>query len=393
MSDIRVILFRFQMLEAVFQNLSTSDLLNCRQVNREWNLTSLRIMRQRADIELRFGFHQGKFMRSVQYRFYEELLVNSYDPMYQYSSKSLADLVAFLKKSKHFPITRFRFDDLANFESKDMIGLLSTWGKNILSLKVCLNDPIKNTVGILSELLLDKVPNLKELEIQFRGKVPSSIQLFADANKFQLPKLEVLTVNSHYRKFRGIVENILQAASNLKNFDGNLKQEKDVPGIIGKDSIAAEDLVMLKSLNKLHCLNKLNIHMSEDLIADWGKSLSSMDLKLQSLALSFDQAVWPNEQLKSGATAIINQLLDSSKTVIRTLTIEPLRLLPELNVPKLEKLRKLDMLKVSQLTFPVSLEMAEKFPNLKELGKNRHQISYASNSKKKLHFRCTFCGT
>lgn len=328
---------------------------------------------------------------------YEELLVNSFDPYYKYSSKSLADLVAFLKKVKHFPTTSFRFDDLANFKNKDMISFLTMWGKNILTLRICLNDPAGNSVGIMSELLLDKVPNLKKLEIQFcpnvlkfRDMAPSSIQLFADSNELQLSKLEVLTVNSRYRKFRGIVENILQAAGNLKNFDGNLTQKSVLPERLG-ESIAAEDLIMLKSLNKLHCLTNLKIHMSDDLIADWEKSVNSMDLKVQTLALSFDRAVRHNEQLKSGATAIINQLLHSSKTVIRNLTIKPLGLLPGLNVPKLEGLRKLDMWKFSQLTFPVSLEMADRFPNLVELGKN-HRISYASDShthtlKKKISFQ------
>lgn len=93
----------------------------------------------------------------------------------------------------------------------------------------------------------------------------------------------------------------------------------------------------------LHCLKILQLHISEDIIAYWGMSAKTMDLKLESLALSLKPSIWRNEQLKSSATTIINQLFVSSKNVIHTLAIEPLGLLPLVVIPELKNLLKLDL--------------------------------------------------
>lgn len=106
-----------------------------------------------------------------------------------------------------------------------MRNFLSIWGNNILALNVEIADPTNN-VGKLRDLLFDKVPNLKKLKIQFCRKeqdmrwivMSCSIDLFAYLTKFELPKLEVLCVNSRYRIVRRIIENILEAACNLKTF-------------------------------------------------------------------------------------------------------------------------------------------------------------------------------
>lgn len=340
-------------------------------------------MRQRGDINLKFSFKSGTFMQSVKRRYCEELMVkNDWETYYSTSSKSLADLVACLKKGKQFPVTSFRFDDIGNFGNADMNEFLLIWGKSVLALKVIIDDPVKS-VAVLRDLLCEKIPNLKKLEIEFRRlgytqqkEIPSSIQLFADSDEFQLPKLEVLYVSQRYKLFRGIIEDIIKAATKLNVFDGFSMDEKVIDQgdcFHESNSVTADDLRMLEKRNKLHCLKSLQICITNELIGYWAQaSQRMMDLKLKSLTLSVDSSIVKNDQLKASASTIINQLLHSSVTTIQTFTTAPLGLLTGLLIPKLKHLRKLNLCNNhynSFTMFPPSFDFAVNFPNVKELGK------------------------
>lgn len=287
------------------------------------------------------------------------------------TSKSLTELVECLKESEHFPITRFQLDDLHNFNSNDMMSFLEIWGGNILGLNTTVgNDGQTNCVGMLRDLLVEKVPNLNTLSIHFdwMGST-SSIDLFANS----LPKLQSLTVNKGYRGFRAIVANILNAACNLNEFNYVAEDKNQGQYTCVQESFTAEDLALLDSCNKLHCLKNLRIDLSEEIIAYCGKSPKIGDVKLESLALSLQSSIRTYEELKSSATAIVNQLFRSSENVMQMLAMESLGSLPGIVVPKMEKLHRLDLWGCRRSTknaaFPPLFEMAENFPNLKELGK------------------------
>lgn len=398
----------FQMLEAILQNVTTLDLLKCRQMNRKWSEISLRIMRQRTDMELRFCFDddEGEFLRHFpMYKNYE-LIANIADNDHSgLSCMSLSEFASFLQNGNNFPYTSFRFDHFESFANEEMKSFLSIWGTNILALNIRLEDPT-NDIEILRDLLFRKVPNLRKLEAQFCRnesqytfwkKNPSSVQLFVNAKELQLPMLEVLCVNSRYRKFRGIIENILVAACNLKNFeltDRNPIRIRQVPFYYEKvvkvnpqERITTDDLTMLQSLNKLHCVQSLRLYVSESLIDSWEKSANSMCLKLQSLDLSFQPSILLSNQLKARATEIINRLLQSSMAVIQILAIEPLGFLPGLFIPQLKQLYKLDLWPFLQsesstcAMFPPPFVMADIFPNLRELGKKLRYRATISNIK------------
>lgn len=107
---------------------------------------------------------------------------------------------------------------------------------------------------MLKELLFEKVPNLRKLEIQFcrkdysvRNDVPSSLQLFTDSTILELPVLKVLCVNRRFRQYRVVVENILAAACHLEKFEVNMS---DDDGYGSERSFTKEDLEMLQSFNK-----------------------------------------------------------------------------------------------------------------------------------------------
>lgn len=329
----------FQMIEAILKHLTTGDLLRSRQVNRKWSELSSQILKHRDDMELTFDFKRGQFVNS--------------------KSNSLKQLVQCFRKSTLF-FTHFNFGDLMYFGYEDIKQFFAIEGKLIRSLEITMTDS-QNDVETLRKLLLAQVPNLKKLKIDFKFRSlnqgsSSTAQLF-DSNKFQLPKLEVLVVVDRCRVYRTITGDILTAACNLKRLDVT-------------DNVTVEDLIFLQSLSKLHCLKTFKVCLSENLIGYWPNSSKTMNLKLESLHLSFGN-IWENKHLKLGATAIINQLLASSKDVIGTLSMEPIGLLPGVVFPKLDKLYKLDIhpgLTDCEI-FPPLLDMADIFPNLKELGK------------------------
>lgn len=263
------------MLEAILQRVPSMDLLNCRQVNHQWNEIASGIHRRRADITLNFRFIGGQFIQPVAIR---DDVTEMGEKTFKWTTKTLTDLVALLKNSEHFPFTSFAFCSLKNFENEDMRNFLSVWGENILALNVSLTGPKRN-VEILRDLILARIPNLKKLEIQYMRtdfnfwyNFPIYSELFAD--KVQLPKLEVLIVNSQYMKSRGFLQDLLTAACNLKKFsfndsieDGTLNQLRCV-----QKTITTEEMAWLQSLNKLQCLSNLQICFTEDFINYWPSS-------------------------------------------------------------------------------------------------------------------------
>lgn len=251
------------MLQAILQHVATSDILNCRRVSHQWNGVSSEIVRNRADINLHFAYHNGRFLQKLRNRHCVELLDDIQQPSFRYGTKSLTDLVDCLEESSNFPYSNFWFSCLSKCRSSDMAQFITIWGGNIRTLKVNVDDPESN-IGTLKDLIFEKTPNLKHLEIEFLGDSrrsrPCSVRLFDDSDKLQLPKLEALRVNDCYRKYRKIIEDILKAASNLNNFV--LSSEK-------YEGVIAEDLEMLQSFGKLHCLKNLQMKISQDLIAYW----------------------------------------------------------------------------------------------------------------------------
>ncbi|XP_037027819.1 uncharacterized protein LOC119068331 [Bradysia coprophila] len=380
-----------EMIQAILEKLPTLELFKCRLMNHQWNKIASKIIRQqRTDVELEFRFNKGNFVQTIKCRRCEVLLVNLCKTAYRYGTKNLTNLLACI--SEDFPYANFRFDDLEEFANEDMQKFLSVWGKNIRVLNVNMRDsPI--SVSHLRELLFHKVTNLKKLELTFckddnvythMKKTPSSFQIVDGSGESKLPHLDVLCVNIRFNKFHSIVANILSAASNLKVFE-ILKESTSNP-YFGADcvhedrivtvdeSVSPDDLAMLQLHNKLHCVKKLELFVSEGLIAYWETSVHTMDdLKLESLAFALSPTIWENEQMKRRATSVINQLLRSSKDSLVTLSIEPVGSLPDLVIPKLEKLMNLDLCGFTQREdvnasmFPSSFEMADMFPNVKEL--------------------------
>lgn len=319
-------------------------------------------MRHRADIEVRFAFEDGEFMHRIQHRCCKELLIDGCSEFYIRGSKSLTDLVVCLAKSTEFPFTNFCFDNLRNFWNSDIRSFLAFWGSNIVTINVGIDYRVED-VGLLRKLLFDRVPNLKKLEIVqlnkmwsfFHRDIPKSIQFCADFSEFQLPQLEELCVCG-YLEFSVQIENILRAATNLKTI---WKAYADVP-----------TLKMLQKLNKLHCVKQLELVVTEELIGYWVKSPQNMDLKPEYLDVSFEPTIWENQQLKSSATAIVNQIFLSSKDVMQTLYIPKLGSLTGLAIPKIETLQTLHLqFGRSGAMFPPLFDLAGTFPNVRELGK------------------------
>lgn len=339
------------MLDEIFKSLTKSDLLNCRLVNRRCNEVSSRVMRARDDISLHFEFTKGKFVQRIHHQHCEQLS----DSISKLGSKSLADLVSCMKDPARFPITSFRLDGLSNLE--DIRNFLTIFGKEMRSLRVSLNC-LKLNSEMLRKLIFEELPNLKVLGIGFWESFnsKSSRPLAASINMLQLPQLEVLYVDYLSEAYTEIMEAILMSSSNLKSIW--------IRGIVTE-----KDLQILHKTNRLHCVQS-GYFIGMETIANWSKY---GQLQLQSLNLRF--FVWGNHQPRIGDMETINQLFQSIKGSLLSLTTEPIGSLTEYKLPKFEKLQKLCLRpdfgeqRQPSPSFLPPFNWADTFPNLKELGK------------------------
>lgn len=332
-------------------------------------------MRQRADIKLQFVYEDGEFLQVIQYRRCEVLLVDGCKTSTKIGSKNLADLVECIADATNFPFTWFQFNDLSKFCNGDVRSFLAVWGKHIVVLGVNI-DSRETEIGILRKLLFDRVRNLKKLEIgfsnrryPFREGIPIPIQRSTDPSQFHHQFLEVVCVNEYHTKNLGIIESIVAAAPNLKNFvKGDSIDDKG--DSLNAILVTVPILELLQKLNKLNCLTNVRIVVSAELIDYWLKSKRSMELKLRSLDLSFDPSILLNQHFEWCAE-IAKQLFHSSKDILHTLVLPNLGQLTGLRIPKLKKLQKLILPENYDVVamFPPLFDLAGTFPNVKELGK------------------------
>lgn len=368
------------MLLAILRNVATSDLINCRQVDRKWNEISSQIMRQRADIQIEFSFQSGQLLRSIQHYPHDSLLGSFSTTMSLSKAFGLSDLVGCLKQSKHFPFSSFRFKDLGTDFRDDFERFLSIWGENIYELTVKIDVATNNaimTAEMLRVLLFEKTPELKRLGIEFSidwlfvQNEKSPVRLFTGTDEFKLPKLNELRVQCVFDKFSGIVEDILGAAPNLKLFEKCLLDSRIL------ECITAKELAILQSLDKLHCLENVSLMFKEDVVTCLENSPQIMDLQFKSIELPVDWLEQGDQQLCIRATKLISKIFDSSMDSLKTLRIPPLGWLSGLVLPKFKNLQKLILSQDEgesdeeevYCMFPPLFDMADSFPNLQQLSK------------------------
>lgn len=253
------------MLETILRNVASLDLVDCREVNRKWNMVSSQILRQRTDIQITFSSQKGRLMSCIRHRPF--WLQKDYFKTRKKSMR-LTDLIDCLEKSKNFPFSSFRFKDLGSDGTGDFERFSSFWGENIHEIAANIDDD-ENTSNNAEMLrfLLERTANLKRLAIQFgvewllKGRGETPLHLFTASNKFELPQLNELRVRGAYTKFTGIVEDILAAAPNLKLFEKCAMKRGNMLG-----SVTAMELTILHSMGKLHCLKNVSFMFREDLI-------------------------------------------------------------------------------------------------------------------------------
>lgn len=360
------------MLDAILRHLATSDLVNCRRVNRKWNEISSCIMRHRADIQIVFKFFGKQLMQAIQYP-PPTLLVDFWRPINEDSSLSFNDMVQCLKQSENFPFTSFRFKTAVKVA--DIAEFLSIWGRSILALGVLVEVP--DDVEML-RFALEKTPNLRELYVDF-GSIDfyndstsvNTNRLFDGSNEFQLPALYILRVKGSCGYFSDVLSDILKVAPNLECFEKSSLDKKHC-----QECIDAKDLAVLQLRNKVHSLKKVNFLFKKELIEFLEKTPEFMDLPFKSIKLSITW-IWDDDQLSARAVQIINKIFDSSKSSLEELYIPPVGLLSELVIPEFKNLQKLCLSHDESYEegpgpsmFPPHFEMIEHFPNLKELSKS-----------------------
>lgn len=318
------------MLETIFRNLDTGHLLKCRLVNHKWNEIASYIMRTGRVIQ--------RFNRNVP------------------KSVDFRDLVGCLEKSQNVPFASFRLK--VTDEGDNMDRFLSIWGQNIHELEVDINVP--KEIAMLRGLLLGKAPNLRKLHINFdhdwseKQDATLNARLFDDSNVFALPKLNVLRVECMKKSDYGIVADILKVASNLKSFETACD--------FGYIQVA--QLIMLQSLNKLHCLKHVNLLYAKELIGFLEKSPQLVNLQFESIRMSTYYVLQDAN--------FMNKLYWASRNSLLELYISPLGSIPGVELPRFENLKKLtlshDNGNYGRLMFPRYFDMTDSFPNLQELG-------------------------
>lgn len=345
--------------------MATTDLLNCRRVNQQWNEISSRIIRNRDDITIHFKFVNGEFVKKI-YR-HDRLKVVTRGTL---GVKKLSELVACVQDSQDFLCRSYRFDGIEHLESVDIRSFLNVFGEKIHSLEILLC--IEEKFSEVLRTILFETPNLKKFKIGDSWSSSATIScsdtgLWSDPHQSQLPKLEAFFVDWILQLFRPkVIEDILAAASNLKviSYDGHL---------------TSADLQMLHSTQKFHCLKDVRIGVTRDTIDYWKKSPKCLELQSVSLRLTICNSIYDSQQLKGDAVEMLNELFRWYKDIIHSLHLVSLEALEGLVFPKFEKLKKLSLCKS---TFPGSFDWIHSFPNVRELCKTNRSIIPMQRLKK-----------
>lgn len=141
------------------------------------------------------------------------------------------------------------------------------------------------------------------------------------------------------------------------------------PNMNTEPNVTNKDLEMLQSLEKLQCLTRMKLSVTEKLIVFGRKSLKIMNLRMKSLTLSTDVN---EENVKTDAVSMINQLLESSKNSNERIIMEPLGSLPGIRIPLLNKLDEIHLWPsndfVRSAMSPPGFKTYSTFPKLKKLG-------------------------
>lgn len=250
---------------------------------------------------------------------------------------------------------------------------LSVWGKNIYELGVKIDVP--NDIVMLRGFLTEKAPNLRKLHINFVHGLSEKqdIHLFDDLNELQLLKLKVLTVLEMSEKDFGMVGDILRFAPNLNSFDNVYESHYD-KSLVTK-CFTIKEFALLQSLNKCHCMKRINLSVDEQFIVFVEKSPEFVNLKFESIVLSTN-----NIFASSRDAEIINKLFCASRNSLVELHISPLGSIPGVELNKFENVEKLTLshdVHDGRWMFPPHFDMTKSFPNLRELSKTDTLLKFA----------------
>lgn len=230
---------------------------------------------------------------------------------------------------------------------------------------------VPNDIVMLRGLLTEKATNLRKLHVNFVHELSEKqdIHLFDDSNELQqqLLKLKVLTVLEMSEKDFGIVGDILRFAPNLNSFDSVYESHYD-NSLVTK-GFTVKEFVLLQSLNKLHCLKRVNLSVDEQFIAFVEKSPEFVNLKFESIIMSMNKIFAP---YSSRDAEIINKLFCASSNSLVELNISPLGSIPGVELNKFENMEKLTLshdVHNGLWMFPPNFDMTKSFPNLRELSK------------------------
>lgn len=235
---------------------------------------------------------------------------------------------------------------------------------------------------MLKGLLLEKAANLTELHINFEynwsGKqdVTPVAHLFEEFNEFELPNLNVLRVQDMTKSDYGIVADILKVAVNLNSFE-NLCQSYD-DSSLRPECINVEELTVLQSLNKLHCLKRVNLSYDEIFVGFLEKSPQFVNLPFESIVLSMNRMF---TRYTSQDAEMINKLFCASTNSLLELSITPVGFIPGVELPRFENLKKLTLshdVNDGRFMFPRHFDMANNFPSLQELGKTVLTLTFCT---------------
>lgn len=252
--------------------------------------------------------------------------------------------------------------------------------ENVFAFQVKIH--VLNDVAMLKGLLLEKALHLTELHINFEHNwsetqnVTPVAHLFEELKEFELPKLNFFSVQHMAKNDYGIVADILKVASNLNSFEKLCKSYDD--SSLYPECINVEELTMLQSLNKLHCLKRVSLSFDEILVKFLEKSPQFVNLPFESIILAMNKIFTP---YTSQDAEMINKTFSASRNSLLELNIAPVGSIPGVEVPRFENLKKLTMshdLNNGSYMFPPQFDMANSFPSLRELGKTEITLTFCT---------------